>query len=1522
MATIGSLEFETVIKTDSIKKAEEEIKKAVSDITKTVKEQSKEIENSNKEIQNTAKSTAAATDKTMQSVENTTAKIIDQNKEVAETLKDETDAISEVGKAFESVSAPDDLEKVLDELISKLEKTPAAVDELSKGFEDLSNSNTKRMGELDDEVKKLQKDLKNLKDDGKGDGVGAKNIQQRINLVKEEIGHRKDLQKTIVENQKALDGSEFSKVKKSADEYADSLTDIIGGNSKFGQSMVNLAKSGKGVGGIFSGMKVGIQAFGKSLMGLMANPAFLAIAGVAGVVAGFKWWFDYNKGVEEATRKTQQLTGLTGSELKDFRAEVSAVADTFGKEFDEVLLATNALAKQMGITSKEALDAVKDGFIVGADVNGEYLDTLKEYPAYFKEAGLSAQQFVSITAMGAKEGVFSDKAVDAIKEANLRLREMPDATKQAIDGIGLSSKAMMDALKKGNITTFDAMQQISKKMSELPEQSSAVGTAIADIFGGPGEDAGLKFLTTIKDIDGNLNKMKSDMGETATLQDELLQSNIELEQKVAEVFDHTGGVFESLTTNAKIFLNDALIWIIDGIKDWYNGFVDVYNGSEKIRVGFVATGLVAKKVFLTVWEILKGLYNTASAFGEFMSAQFWGDEKQQQAAANKMIVSTAQMATALEDTWSGTFQEIEDAAGKQLKKIEKDTAAAKDKINKQDKKNKPTAVPIKLEDLLAKRKQQYADYAAAIASTDDDIVAAGIKSGQSLIKAGETWEIYLNNLRKKYKGNADAIKKINAELLELQSQSKMDIWQSQTGDNVNLGKNIAEQLAAYQKARKEIANDDPLKYQKNDWIDDQIRELVKSASADYVDAQKAQREFAESSKKEWEKYADDLAAINAKIAATTDENELSILNNQKNATEIRMNVEKNKERIDLAKQLTDKLVEIELDRQRQIADIAADDSLTLAVKNEKIAAVEKIAKQDIAIARNEFAEVDGDFVNTMLADMQNVMGNQMSFYVDKIQELQTTLKSMNPDSQEYMILDAQLKSLQQSYENLKTKSLNSTKKMARDKSLKLINETLNEFGGELQNIGDEIGGVAGDVIHATGQMFNGVVSLTSSITKFAEINSQAIEGVSATGVKAIKAVEKASVILAIIGTVMQLIEAFENIGGNDEDEQLQNEIANLRDALREVREDADIADLRKSKDSLFGEDTWGLLTTNIGIAQKALQQWNETQDNVIKSGGFLGDNWDKSSVMQYYTKNILGEAKTVEDAIGRMQVKTKDAKKFLGIQTKSAQYSSLKDIAPDLYNSDGSLSMPALQEFMNSDMFNKLGEQNQQLIRNMVDGWNDYNDAIEEVKNNFKSMFDGIGSEVMDSMVEMFQGGEDAIDHFNETWDSMIENMIKSMLFSQMIQPEIDKLTEQLQKDGFFEDPTANINKAIASIAKTKDSIFAKKDSLNAALQSFSEIGDKNGLNLFKSDVDEDGAADNKTLSGAIKGASQESIDLLAGQTNAVRVNQVESITIMRQQLTTGIEINMSIIKNGIILSSILDEIRSTGNLRSQGLDM
>lgn len=429
--------------------------------------------------------------------------------------------------------------------------------------------------------------------------------------------------------------------------YGDKLKETLGLNSAFGESLLALGRGGAESKAVFTAIGDGAKALGKTLLGLLSNPVFLAIAGIAAAGAAFKWWYDYNAGLVEATRLTQQFTGKSGDDLKAFRNEVQAVVYSFNADFRETLIATNALSKQFGISANEALQLVKDGFLAGGDANGEFLDTLKEYPAYFKEAGISADQFIAIVTQTNKMGIFSDKGVDAIKEANLRLREMTTATAAALDGIGISSEQVQKDLQTGTKTTFDVIQDVSAKLAELPDNAATVGAAIADIFGGPGEDAGLQYLRTLKDISTNMDEVKGKAGVLAQLQEEQLQSQIELQNALSGLFDATGGNFETLTTQAKVFVNQGLTAIIKGVIDVVNYFIELYNESVLIRAiwngivagfkttfdtlgnlfGFFidivkATGTALKGAFtLDFDEVKKGLADYAAAYGNLVKAQ-------------------------------------------------------------------------------------------------------------------------------------------------------------------------------------------------------------------------------------------------------------------------------------------------------------------------------------------------------------------------------------------------------------------------------------------------------------------------------------------------------------------------------------------------------------------------------------------------------------------------------------------------------------------------------------------------------------------------------------------------------------------------------------------------------------------------------------------------------------------------------------------------------------------------------------
>ena len=326
---------------------------------------------------------------------------------------------------------------------------------------------------------------------------------------------------------------------------------IVGGS--FGNSLGALGE----LGGMLDGAK--------GLVSVLSNKWLLGLGAGAVAGAGIGWWVNYNKGLVEATRLTQQFTEKSGDDLKEYRNEVQAIADFYNKDFKEVLIAANAVSKQFGIDASESIKLIQDGFIAGADANGEYLDTLREYPAYFKEAGISAEAFIAITAQAAKSGIYSDKGVDVIKEGNIRIREMTTATAAALEGIGISADEVQKQLETGQKTTFDIMQMVSERLTELPDSAAVVGTAIADIFGGPGEDAGLQYIRTLKDIKTNLNEVKAATGELGNAQEDMIESQKRLANAVSDLFDSTGGSFETMTANIKTFGNTVIADLLERI---------------------------------------------------------------------------------------------------------------------------------------------------------------------------------------------------------------------------------------------------------------------------------------------------------------------------------------------------------------------------------------------------------------------------------------------------------------------------------------------------------------------------------------------------------------------------------------------------------------------------------------------------------------------------------------------------------------------------------------------------------------------------------------------------------------------------------------------------------------------------------------------------------------------------------------------------------------------------------------------
>ena len=496
-------------------------------------------------------------------------KIVESQKQIDELKKKQT----ELTEAFkEGAISEEEYRKGMEEYRTQIEQSAFKVRALRKEIQNNLRIEEEQKGSL----KQLRAALSNLTAE-----------YDRLSQAEREATKGKRLEDKINGVTKALKGAEeeTGRYYRNVGNYDNAIKEAIGLNSDFAKTLFEIAEGG-------TGATTKIKAFGKTLLSLIKSPSFMAVAGIVGVGSAFKWWYDYNAGLVEATRLTKQLTGLSGNELKQF--EVKAISDTFGKDFRETLNTANALTRQFGISTDEAVSLLKEGLISGADVSGEFLQNVREYSTFFKEAGLNADEFIAIVSQTNKDGLFSDKGIDAITEATIRLREMTTATSTALENIGLDSKQVQKDLVSGSKTIFDVIREISARLGELPENSAAVGAAIADIFGSPGEDAGLQYLKTLKDIDTSMQTVMKSSGELGELQRARIDSEIELQNAISEFADITGGTFEALQSKIKTGWNATMTDIVKtinsqikrvkGMFDFVGGLIDGLKGEPTFTI--------------------------------------------------------------------------------------------------------------------------------------------------------------------------------------------------------------------------------------------------------------------------------------------------------------------------------------------------------------------------------------------------------------------------------------------------------------------------------------------------------------------------------------------------------------------------------------------------------------------------------------------------------------------------------------------------------------------------------------------------------------------------------------------------------------------------------------------------------------------------------------------------------------------------------------------------------------------------
>lgn len=421
------------------------------------------------------------------------------------------------------------------------------------------------------------------------DSAKGKELQNHINALTDDI---KEVEEGIQLYQRSVGN------------YKNAITEAIFGNSRFGASLQAIVDMAGKSDGLIGQLSTRIGAFKTTVLGLFTNPYFLAMAGVAGVGMAFKWFYDYNKGLMEATRLTKEFTGYTGEALETMRNSIAATADSMGKDFNDVLATADNLMANYHLSGEEAMKVINDGFASGADLSGDMLNKIQQYAPTFHDAGIGADQLVAILQQ-TRSGIFSDKGLDIITMASKKIREMSSGTASSLDAIGISSKQVQEDLAKGTKSTFDVIQEVSTKMKNFGADSQQVGDVLKNVFGKQGAQAGIQLIEQLDTMSTSLDEVKKQTGAWGNVQLENIKLQKELNTYMSSMFDFSQKGFASIITAGKQFGTKVLIQIMKGLFNTINYFIDWYNESLLLR-GVIQTLGAA---FRGVWSVVKGVAN-------------------------------------------------------------------------------------------------------------------------------------------------------------------------------------------------------------------------------------------------------------------------------------------------------------------------------------------------------------------------------------------------------------------------------------------------------------------------------------------------------------------------------------------------------------------------------------------------------------------------------------------------------------------------------------------------------------------------------------------------------------------------------------------------------------------------------------------------------------------------------------------------------------------------------------------------
>lgn len=223
----------------------------------------------------------------------------------------------------------------------------------------------------------------------------------------------------------------------------------------------------------------------------------------------------------------------------------------------------------------------------------------------------------------------------------------------------------------------------------------------------------------------------------------------------------------------------------------------------------------------------------------------------------------------------------------------------------------------------------------------------------------------------------------------------------------------------------------------------------------------------------------------------------------------------------------------------------------------------------------------------------------------------------------------------------------------------------------------------------------------------------------------------------------------------------------------------------------------------------------------------------------------------------------------------------------------------------------------------------EYEQALKEAKDQQKELVEQLREDILgldaksaaeqlgQAFVDAFREGEDAIGAFGKKADDIVANIMQRMLVQKLLEQPLGNLLDRYTKKWY--DDRGNFI-GFDTVIRDADSMGKEIKGLGEGFAKAMEGLPEDIRKYFTGEASAPGESD--SLSGAIKGVSEETASKLGGQINAMRMNQAEANDLLRQQLMhlSVIARNSDYNKHLKSIDDKLGRMETSGSLRSQGL--